>query len=137
VRTGFIAALLAALTLGFAEGLGRFYPARKTWDRLRSTQGRAAVRAMRERMEAASRRRTPYIFAGLLLALVVAWVAASSLLDKRWWEVVIDVFPYTLVAVTVLRVPAILRSIASRMRSYEQDFGEGEDKRGPQVGAMP
>jgi hypothetical protein len=90
---------------------------------------------MRERMEAASRRRTPRVFAFLLFALVVAWVAAASLLDKRWWEVVVDVIPYAIVAVAVLRVSPALRSIAARMRSYEQDVGE--DEQGPQVGIVP
>jgi hypothetical protein len=133
--TAYIAALLGALALGFIEGLGRFYPARRTWNRLRRAQGRAAVRAMRERMEAASRRRTPRVFAYLLLALVVAWIAAASLLDKRWWEVVVDVIPYAIVAVAVLRVSPALRSIAARMRSYEHDVGE--DEQGPPVGIMP
>lgn len=134
--TGFIAALLAVLALGFVEGLGRFYPARKTWERLRSAQGRAAVRAMRERMEAASGRRTPRIFALLLVGLVVAWVAVSSLLDKRWWEVVVDVVPYLIIAIAVLRVPAVLRHIADRMRSYERDLGEDETG-GPHIGVTP
>jgi hypothetical protein len=135
VRSAYIAALVAALTLGFVEALGRFYPARRTWERLRRAQGRIAVRAMRERMEAAARRRTPTIFAALLFALVVAWIGASSLLDKRWWEVVSDVVPYAIVGVALLRVPPVLRSIASRMRSYEQDLGN--DERGPEIGAMP
>jgi hypothetical protein len=133
--TAYIASLLAALALGFVEGLGRFYPARKTWNRLRSAQGRAAVRAMRERMEAASRRRTPRVIATILFALVIVWVAAASLLDKRWWEVVVDVIPYAIVGVAVLRVSPALRSIAARMRSYEQDIGE--DEQGPHVGVMP
>jgi hypothetical protein len=123
------------LTLGFVEGLGRFYPARKTWERLRSAQGRAAVRAMRERMEAASRRRTPRVIAALLFALVVAWIAAASLLDKRWWEVVVDVVPYVIVGIAILRVSPVLRAIAKRMRSYEQDLGDEEQ--GPEVGVMP
>jgi hypothetical protein len=135
MTTAYIAALLAALTLGFVEGLGRFYPARKTWERLRSAQGRAAVRAMRERMEAASRRRTPRVIAALLFALVVAWIAAASLLDKRWWEVVVDVVPYVIVGIAILRVSPALRAIAKRMRSYEQDLGDEEP--GPHVGVMP
>jgi hypothetical protein len=133
--TAYIAALLAALALGFVEGLGRFYPARRTWDRLRRAQGRAAVRAMRERMEAASRRKTPRVFAILLFTLVIAWIAAASLLDKRWWEVVVDVIPYAIVGIAILRVSPALRSIAARMRRYEQDVGE--DEQGPQVGVMP
>jgi hypothetical protein len=135
MTTAYIAALLAALTLGFVEALGRFYPARKTWERLRSAQGRAAVRAMRERMEAASRRRTPRVIAALLFALVVAWIAAASLLDKRWWEVVVDVVPYVIVGIAILRVSPALRAIAKRMRSYEQDLGDEEP--GPHVGVMP
>jgi hypothetical protein len=135
MTTAYIAALLAALTLGFVEALGRFYPARKTWERLRSAQGRAAVRAMRERMEAASRRRTPRVIAVLLFALVVAWIAAASLLDKRWWEVVVDVVPYVIVGIAILRVSPALRAIAKRMRSYEQDLGDEEP--GPQLGVMP
>jgi hypothetical protein len=137
MRTGYIAALIAALTLGFAEGLGRFYPSRKTWERLRSSQGRAAVRAMRERMEAASHRRTPYVIAGFLGALVIVWIAVASLLDKRWWEVLVDVFPYAIVAIAVLRVPAILKAIARRMKSYEEDVGEDDTRGGPEVGVMP
>ena len=133
--TAFIAALLAALSLGFVEALGRFYPARRTWERLRSAQGRAAVRAMRERMEAAAVRRAPRVVALLLVVLVVAWVAASSLLDKRWWEVVVDIVPYLIVAVAVLRTPYVLRKIADRMRSYEGD--KGEDEPGPHLGVMP
>ncbi len=131
MTTAYIAALLAALTLGFVEALGRFYPARKTWERLRSAQGRAAVRAMRERMEAASRRRTPRVIALLLFVLMAAWIAAASLLDKRWWEVVGDVVPYAIVGAAILRVSPVLRAIADRMRSYERDLGD-EDQ-GPQV----
>ena len=137
MRTGYVAALLAVLVLGFVEAMGRFYPAKKTWDRLRSAQGRAAVRAMRERFEAAAGRRTPRIFALAMLVLVIGWIAASSLLDKRWWEVVQDVVPYVIVGIAMLRVPPVLRSVAARMRSYEKD--SGDDEKGPPAptGVLP
>jgi hypothetical protein len=96
--------------------------------RIRSRHGRRAARAMRERFEAAASRRTPSILALVLLGLVAAWIAASSLLDKRWYEVVADVLPYAFVSVALLRVPPALRAIADRMRGYEKDHGEDPDR---------
>jgi hypothetical protein len=128
MTSGSIAALIAALALGFAEGLGRFYPSRTTWRRLRSMHGRRAVRAMRERLENVSRSRVPRFLAVVLLGLVIGWIASASLLDKRWYEVVMDVLPYLFIGIAVLRTPPITRAMAQRMRDYERDVGEDPDK---------
>ena len=122
-----IAALVATLALGFVEGLGRFYPARRTWWRLRRARGRRAVRAMRERFEAAAARRPPKLLTTLLLGLAITWVAAASLLDKRWWEVVFDVLPYVIVLAALLRTPTSMRRVADRMKEHEREAGEDPD----------
>ena len=59
MTTGAIAALLSLLALAIVETLRSFYPARATWLRLRSRNGRRAVRAMRERFEETSRSKVP------------------------------------------------------------------------------
>ena len=123
-----IAVLIAGLTLAFVEGLGHFYPAKKTWWRLRSQHGRAAVRAMRERIEDVASKRTPAVLAEVLLGLLVIWVAISPVLDKRWYEVAIDAFPYAFVGLALLRSRPALRAIAARMKEYEKDAGEDPDK---------
>ena len=125
--SGMVATLVAVLALAFVEGIGAFYPARPVWNRLRSRHGRRAVRAMRERFEAAAARRTPYLLALLLGALVAAWVAASGALDKRWYEVLADAGPHVVVAIALLRLPGALRRAAARMRDYERDAGEDPD----------
>ena len=123
-----IAVLISGLTLAFVEGLGHFYPAKKTWMRLRSQNGRAAVRAMRERMEELAGKRTPSLLAELLLGLLVIWVAAAPLFDKRWYEVAVDALPSAFVALALLRSRSSLRAIAERMREYEKETGEDPDK---------
>jgi hypothetical protein len=128
MTTAAIAALIAVLVLGIVEGLRRFYPAYQTWRRLRSRHGRRAVRAMRERFEAASTRRTPRILALILLGLVVVWVAVSSLLDKYWYEVALDSLPYAFVSIALLRMPGALRAVAERMREFERSVGEDPDR---------
>lgn len=130
MASGLVAALIAVLALGLVEGLARFYPARRTWVRLRSMHGRRAVRAMRERFEAAAARRMPRLLALALLGLVVVWVGiASPLLDKHWHETTLDALPYAFVAVALVRVPVMLRAVAERMKEYERDAGE--DPEGP------
>ena len=124
MQSGFIAALLAVLTLGFVEGLGRFYPSRTTWRRLRRVNGRVAMIKMRERFEASASRRTARVMAIVLLALLAGWVAAASLLDKRWHEVVFDALPYVIVGAALLRVPPAMRAIAERMKTYEHEAGD-------------
>ena len=128
MTTAAIAALISVLALGVVEGLRRFYPARQTWRRLRSRHGRRAVRAMRERFEAAAARRTPRVLALVLLALVAVWVATSSLLDKYWYEVALDSLPYAFVSIALLRIPGALRAIAERMREFERSVGEDPDR---------
>ena len=135
MTTAGIAALVATLALGFVEGLGRFYPARRTWWRLRRARGRRAVRAMRERFESAGNRRPPRLLTTLLLGLVITWVAAASLLDKRWWEVVLDVLPYVIVLAALLRTPLSLRRVAERMKDHERDAGEDPDAEQDEGGA--
>ena len=81
--TGSIAALVALLALGFVEALGRFYPARRTWLRLRATYGYQPVRAMRERFEAARSRKAGRRAGSLLLPRVGGWSAGGSLRHKR------------------------------------------------------
>jgi len=127
VGSAVVASLIAALALGFFEGLGRFYPARDAWWRLRRARGRHSVRGMRERFEAGARRGVPRRLTLALLALVLAWIAGASLLDKRWYEVVFDVLPYVIVLVAVLRTPKVLGAIAERMRGYERQAGEDPD----------
>jgi hypothetical protein len=127
MTSGFVASSIAVLALAFAEGLGRFYPARKTWVRLRSLHGRRAVRAMRERLEATARHNLPRLLALALLALVIGWAASASLLDKRWYEVVMDVLPYCFVCLLMVRTPVIVGRIAERMRDYERSVGEDPD----------
>jgi hypothetical protein len=127
MSSGIIASFIAVLALAFAEGLGRFYPARRTWLRLRSLHGRRAVRAMRERFEAIARYRLPRILAIVLLGLVLGWIASASLLDKRWYEVVMDVLPYGFIGIAMLRVPTNVTRIAERMKDYERGAGEDPD----------
>lgn len=123
-----IAVLIAGLTLAFVEGLGHFYPARKTWWRLRRTHGRKAVRAMRERVEEVADRRTHRVLAEVLLGLMVIWIAISPLLDKRWYEVAVDAFPYVFVGIALFRSRPSLKAIAARMRDFEREAGEDPDK---------
>lgn len=127
MTTTALAALFAALALAFVEGFGRFYPSKRTWMRLRSRHGRRAVRAMRERFEAAARAKTGRQVATLLLALAIVWVAVAPLLDKRWYEVVLDVLPYVFVLIAMMRMPTVLRKVAMRMKEYERGIGEDPD----------
>ncbi len=127
MTSGSLAAFFAVLALGFVEGWRRFYPSKATWLRLRSRHGRRAIRAMRERMEAAAASKLPRQLASVLGALVVGWIASASLLDKRWYEVLMDVLPYVFIGIAMLRVPGALRAIAERMREYERDTGEDPD----------
>lgn len=85
------------------------------------------MQKMRERFEASAQRRTPRVLALLLLALMVAWIASASLLDKRWHEVLLDVVPYALIVAALLRMPYALSAIGERMKTYEQEMGDGED----------
>src|ERR671910_3224221 len=100
-----LAALFAVLALGFVEGFGRFYPSKRTWLRLRSRHGRRAVRAMRERFESAAQAKAGRKVGTFLLGLAIVWIAASPLLDKRWYEVVLDILPYIFVLIAILRMP--------------------------------
>ncbi|MEA2434533.1 MAG: hypothetical protein QOG54_1990 [Actinomycetota bacterium] len=128
MASGAIAAVVAVLALGFVESLRRFYPTRETWRRLRRVRGRLAVRLMRERFESESNRKSPKRLAEILICLMIAWVASSSLLDKRWQEVVIDVLPYAFVTLALFRVPAAMGAIGQRMREYEESVGEDPDQ---------
>jgi len=82
---------------------------------------------MRERFEQGGSRTSPRWLAVALAALVAAWIAAASLLDKRWYEVLLDVFPYLLVILALLRTPSALRAVAERMKDYERESGEDPD----------
>lgn len=124
MNTAIVASLTAALALGLVEALGRFYPAKRTWLRLRSKHGRRAVWAMRARFEQTATRRAPRVLALVLLGLVLGWVASASLLDKRWYEVVFDVTPYLIVDVALIRTPVALRRSAERMKRYEDEHGD-------------
>lgn len=128
MTTALVASLIAVLVLGFVEGLRGFYPSLTTWRRLRRTKGRLAVRLMRERYEAAANRGRPRLVLELLAGLVVIWIAVASLLDKRWYEVVTDIFPYLIVGAALFRLPGALRAIAERMKTYERDAGEDPDE---------
>ncbi len=130
MTSGFLAALVAVLALGFVEGVGRFYPSWRTWARLRRTNGYQPVRAMRERFERAAQKRAGRWVAFGLLALVIVWVAAASVLDKRWNEVLLDVLPYVFVVVALLRTPGVLGKVAERMKEYEREAGDDPDSPG-------
>lgn len=130
MTSAIIASFAAVVALGFLEGLGRFYPARKTWWRLRRTRGRSAVVLMRARCERAADPGLARRLASLLFALVIVWIGVASLLDKRWHEVLWDVTPYLIVCVALLRTPRILDSVAERMKEYERDAGEDPDEPG-------
>lgn len=123
-----IAALAAMLVMAFVEAIRRFYPARQTWRRLRSTRGRLAVRLIRERVEAAAQQGAPRLVAGLLAGLVIVWIALAGVLGKRWYEVVVDVIPYVFVGIALFRLPGALRAIAERMKEYERSVGEDPDE---------
>lgn len=127
MTTALVAIGVAALAVAFVEGLARLYPSKAAWLRIRSRHGRRAARKMRERFEAMAERGTPRWLTILLAVLVAAWIASASLLDKRWWEVVLDVLPYVLVGAAFLRLPWAMRKIAERMRRYERDLGEDPD----------
>lgn len=89
---------------------------------------------MRERFEQGAGHRSARVLALILLVLVAAWIAAASLLDKRWHEVLFDVVPYVIVVAAVLRVPPAMRAIAERMKDYEHEIGDDlivEDEDGP------
>lgn len=127
MTSAIIASFAALAALGFLEGVGRFYPARKTWQRLRRTRGRSAVVLMRARCERAADPRLARRLASLMVSLVIVWVGVASLLDKRWHEVLWDVTPYVIVSIALLRTPRILRAVANRMKEYEKDAGEDPD----------
>jgi len=128
MATGGIAALLAVLALGFIEGLRRFYPAREAWLRLRRAHGRTAVRATRERFEAASGSPLPRRLAQVILSLVIIWAAVvSGLLDKDWYEVLVDVTPYVFIWIALLRTQGALAAVAGRMKDHERAAGEDPD----------
>ena len=93
---------------------------------------------MRERFEVGSTQRAPRVLALVFLVLALAWIAAASLLDKRWHEVLFDVLPYVIVVIAVLRTPAALQGIAERMRDYEREVGDDQvvEDDGP-PGAIP
>jgi hypothetical protein len=125
--TSFVAALMALAALGFLELFGRIYPARALWWRLRRSGGRETVRRMRERYEGAAARRTPLLLALVVLLLIATWAATSSLLDKRWYEVVTDLLPAAIVIVALLRTRPALRLVAERMKGYEREAGDEPD----------
>ncbi|MEA2453376.1 MAG: hypothetical protein QOG04_2086 [Actinomycetota bacterium] len=124
MSSGLVAIVAALVVWTFVEGFGRIYPSKAAWLRIRSRHGRRAARAMRERFEAGSEHGTPNWLTITLCALVGAWIASASLLDKRWWEVVLDVLPYALVGAAFLRLPKMMHKIAERMKTYERDLGE-------------
>lgn len=127
MNSSFIASLLAVAAVGFLEIFGRYYPARELWWRIRRSRGREAVRRMRERFEGAAARRTSRILGALLVVLVAAWAGTSSLLDKRWYQVVGDSLPAVIVAVALFRTPNVLKSVAERMKAYERQAGDEPD----------
>ena len=82
---------------------------------------------MRERLEGAAGGRAARRLAVVLIGLVIGWIASASLLDKRWYEVALDVTPYAIVAAALLRTPYILAGIAERMKVFERQAGEDPD----------
>jgi hypothetical protein len=142
VTSGLVAIAVALLSWAFVEGLGHLYPSRATWRKLRRVRGRAHVRRMRERFQEAGDRRSGRKLALALVLLVVIWVGVSGWLDKKWYEVVADAAPSSIVLLSLLRLPASLRAIAERIKEYEREAGEdpdepiGEDGGGPEVLAL-
>lgn len=128
MASSIIAMALATGIWVFVEAWGRFYPAKVTWLRLRRARGRRAVRRMRERFEAAGRRRSARVLVFVLLAAVAVWVASAPALDKRWYEVLADAAPSLIVILALLRIHPALRAIAERMREYERETGEDPDQ---------
>lgn len=128
MASGIIAGLVAILTWVFVEVLGRLYPSRQTWRKLRVTRSRRAIRRMRERFEEAGQRKTGRKLALVLLGLIAVWVATASLLDKRWYEVLVDAVPSIIVIFALLRLPTALTAIAERMKDYERMAGEDPDE---------
>lgn len=128
VTTGVLAASTAVLVWAFIELFGRIYPTRATWLRLRRARGRFAVRRMRERFEEAGERTRPRRLALGVFLLLLAWIGAAGLLEKRWYEVLLDAIPSLIVILGLLRIPAALRAVALRMRDYERWVGEDPDK---------
>lgn len=131
MTSALVAALAALLTWAFVEVAGRTYPSRQTWRRLRIRGGFRSVRKFRERIEAAAASSAPRVLAQVLIGLVIVWLAAASLLDKRWWEVALDLTPHVIVAVVLLRVPSVLTRIAQRMKDHERDAGFDPDEEYP------
>lgn len=128
MTSAFVATVAALLAWTFVEITGRSYPSRQTWRRLRLRGGLASVRKFRERIEDAAASRAPRRLAEVLIGLVIVWVAAASLLDKRWWEVALDLTPHLVVAAVLLRTPAVLSSIAERMKDHERAAGLDPDE---------
>jgi hypothetical protein len=97
---------------------------------------------MRERFQEAGDRRSGRKLALALVLLVVIWVGVSGWLDKKWYEVVADAAPSSIVLLSLLRLPASLRAIAERIKEYEREAGEdpdepiSEDGNGPEVLAL-
>jgi hypothetical protein len=129
MASGALAALAATLVLGFVEAMARFYPARRTWLKMRRLNGRTRMRKFRERMEATAENKTPRFLALVLFALVIVWVVLGArALDKRWYEVLLDLFPYPIVSIALLRMPSALRAVATRMKEFEEMFGDRPDE---------
>jgi hypothetical protein len=135
VISGAIAAAIGAFALAVIEGMRRFYPARRTWLRLRSRNGRRAVWAMRRRMEAAAASRWPRLLAAALFAVIMIWIAFAPVFSKHWYEVVMDALPYVFVGVAMMRAPGTLEAVAARMRRYEEELGEDPDAEDDEDGA--
>lgn len=127
---------MAALVLAFVEALGRFYPSRELWWRLRRTRGREAVRRMRERYDAAVDQRASMWFALSLLGVVAVQLATMHWLHLRWFQVVINLLPALFIAVALLRVPHALRAIVERMKDYEREAGDDPASWGGEPGVV-
>ena len=94
------------------------------------------MRAMRERYEAAGLRKVPGRLIELLLGLVIVWIALAGVLDRLWYEVLLDTLPYVFVLIAILRTPGALFAVGERMKDFERDAGddpdaEPEDEGGP------
>jgi hypothetical protein len=127
--SGMIAAFTAVAVWISVETFGRIYPTRETWRKLRRTRGRLAIRLMRERFEAAGEKVPARRIAMVLFALLLAWAgAAPGLFQKRWYDTLLDVTPSLIVILALIRIPAVLRAVAQRIRSYEESVGEDPDK---------
>jgi hypothetical protein len=71
-----------------------------------------------------------------MVVWVALWLAGQSLLEQRWWELVLQLVPYVIVYAAVVRTPGAMAKAGARMKRYEdeagdEDAGDEADEGGP------